>query len=287
MDRRSYRGVLGRWSAEWRARHQYFIRSALTPDHDAQGHYHDTKVDPPRGVSHVPLIQCVFFAWGEQCSSVHLRPTGDAGADRQAHAWICRLVTRQKWARSDQRHVSHEHVDQLRELVEAGASQEPAHPRFPFVFRNRLAQLIEGWPQRAKLVDHKGPSPCPQTLLPEHDWPTDIDERKPAGEEQEWRAENKDNCGGDEIDGIFPFEVRGHYRGCHDTSGRLLDTRCKPIVECGQTNKLGDEVERNFTLGADALDLPQRLLRQQILVAANHDPVGVHAMLGEFVNDRL
>jgi hypothetical protein len=40
-------------------------------------------------------------------------------------------------------------------------------------------------------------------------------------------------------------------------------------------------------VGADALDLPQRLLRQKVLVAADHDPVGVHAMLGKFVDDRL
>jgi Methyltransferase FkbM domain len=68
-------------------------------------------------------------------------------------------------------------------------------------------------------------------LLPEHNRPTDIDECKPAGDDQEWRADNKDNGRGDEIDDIFPFKVRRHYRGRRHADGRLLDSCCGPIVE--------------------------------------------------------
>ena len=101
---------------------QRVIRPALAPDHHARRHQDDAEIKPQGGVAQVPLVKRILLARCEQRPPVDLRPAGDAGADQQTHAGIGGLIARQQRPRADQRHVAHQHVEQLRQLVKAAAA---------------------------------------------------------------------------------------------------------------------------------------------------------------------
>src|SRR5690606_39442133 len=72
--------------------------------------------------------------------AVDLRPAGDAGlhamtpeivADRVLVEQAAGFRRRCMGARPDDGHVSGQHVEELRQLVEAGPAQEGAQPRYP------------------------------------------------------------------------------------------------------------------------------------------------------------
>src|SRR5690606_6255826 len=115
-------------------------------------HQDDPQVEPGRPVLHV--VQVVLHAAGHlldrigfTAQAVHLGPAGDPGLDPVAlhvavHQGLVLLVVRDRvWPRADDGHRALQHVDELRQLVQAGAAQECPERRDP---RVTLAGLGNG-----------------------------------------------------------------------------------------------------------------------------------------------
>src|SRR5437773_5223899 len=83
----------------------------------------------------VQVVLEPFTQTGVAAPAVDLRPTGDAGFDAVTRHVIGNCLAeltdehRPLRARTDQTHVAAHDVDELRQLVDAGAAQERAKPR--------------------------------------------------------------------------------------------------------------------------------------------------------------
>src|SRR3546814_7673575 len=111
----------------------------------------DSEVERERPVLDVEKVVLdapldLFHGVGLSAPAVHLRPAGDArlhpvarrvGVDGFLVEPPGGLGGGRVRARPDQRHVASEHVDELRQLVEAGSSQEAPDPRHPGVVAPR------------------------------------------------------------------------------------------------------------------------------------------------------
>src|SRR5271165_4082467 len=73
------------------------------------------------------------------------------------------------WPRPDQAHFTQQHVDQLRDLIEAKLANEPAYPGYARVLIGRPGLIRWRWlmPHRAKFHDLKAPSMQTDARLPE------------------------------------------------------------------------------------------------------------------------
>ena len=94
------------------------------------------------------VIQIVFDARvqiGIAAPAVHLRPAGNPGLDHMFFHVIRHLILkhfhkiRTLRARADNGHIAQQHIDQLRQLVQAGFPQKGAKPWLR-VFRRDCAQ---------------------------------------------------------------------------------------------------------------------------------------------------
>ena len=92
-----------------------------------QRHKEDLDVKPETAVVNIPHIEGEFFLPGERVAAVHLRPAGDAGAHFMSAClfWgVAVEVLHQQRAWTHQAHVTFEHVEELRQLIQAGGAQE-------------------------------------------------------------------------------------------------------------------------------------------------------------------
>ncbi len=112
-----------------------------TGQHRAQCNF---QIEPYRPM--LDVIQIVFDApiqVGVSAPTVHLSPAGDAGLDHVLFHVIRHLILeyfdkiRALRPRPDQGHVALKHIDQLRQFVKAGFTQETAKPGSPFFARLR------------------------------------------------------------------------------------------------------------------------------------------------------
>src|SRR6185312_17515002 len=89
---------------------------------------------------------------GLAAEAVDLRPTGDAGLDAMAaeiavdDLGILLVMGDRMRAGPDQRHVSPEHIEELRQLVEAGPPEQPADPGHPWIVAPGLRHRRIGTP---------------------------------------------------------------------------------------------------------------------------------------------
>src|SRR5687768_4212204 len=115
---------------------------ALSAYHDPERPEHDLEVASQRpGLDVVPLEADDLFEVGDQVSSVHLPRAREPWYDAQSHEMAALIVAdlaRQRRAWADERHVSSEHVEQLRQLIEAEPAQKATDPR-----DSRIASKLE------------------------------------------------------------------------------------------------------------------------------------------------
>src|SRR3712207_5133321 len=102
--------------------------------------------------------------------------------------------------RSDDAHLAPKHVQQLGQLIDVGASQEPAEPRDPRIVGGRPLRLAAGVdPHRAELVHDEGSSSLTDSQLPEEDGTAVAFDRQGC-EAEDGQREESDDSGDREVD---------------------------------------------------------------------------------------
>ena len=87
----------------------------------------DLCIQPHAGMINIPQVQLDFVLMGQGAAAMRLGPARQAGFDGTALALTRRpqlILPRQQGARSDQRHISEKHVEQLRQFIETELPQE-------------------------------------------------------------------------------------------------------------------------------------------------------------------
>src|SRR5450631_508869 len=160
------------------------VRTA-TSQHGAGGLPQDHEVNSRRPVLHVVEVEAHGLFPRQIRATADLPKTGHARPHEQAPPHIVPglLDTGRQRARADKRHLTEQHVHQLRKLVEGVAPQEPAHRCHPIidgVFREHATRLVAirrnqciecvicALPHRAELVNREERTATARPLLPEH-----------------------------------------------------------------------------------------------------------------------
>src|SRR6266702_8498702 len=153
----------------WRSTRWTPRASVRVAAHEAfpESQANDLDVEPEAPVLHVVQIELdaahhLFDAVGFAAIAVDLRPPGDARLDPVAvhvalHQILVDVVVFERMrTRTHHRHLAAQHVDELRQLVEAGAPQERADrgdARVAARGLGDLAGLFLVHPHRTELVD--------------------------------------------------------------------------------------------------------------------------------------
>ncbi len=119
----------------------------------------DLEVQPQRAVIDVPHVQREFLLPGERVAPVDLRPTGDPGPHLVTAGLLRRVagqVLHQQRARADQAHVTFEHVEKLRQLIEAKTAQKAPESCKPLRVREQGALRVAGVGHGAEFVEGEG-----------------------------------------------------------------------------------------------------------------------------------
>src|SRR5574340_1037258 len=126
------------------------LRRSRSPDDRGDGLTENLKIQRQRPMLDVFQVQLHPFFERQGTPSIDLPKTGQAGPDAESPAVpICAEfleITNGERAGSDQTHIPFEHVDELRQFVEAGLSEEPSDGRDPRVmryFKGRSLHLIQ------------------------------------------------------------------------------------------------------------------------------------------------
>ena len=109
----------------------------------SQCQQYNAQVEPGRDVANVPFVEGAFFLRCYQLATIDLRPSRDAGADREALAGICRLIVRQKGSRPDERHVADKNIEQLGKFIEVALAQNKSESGYPPMVWDGVAMPIE------------------------------------------------------------------------------------------------------------------------------------------------
>ena len=118
----------------------------------------------------VPDIEGELLVPRERVASVHLCPSGDSRPNVvAAHLLGCvpREVVHQERTRAYEAHVSSQHVDQLGELVEAGAPQEATDGGQPRLVGEQVAVGVALVDHGAELQHAERTTTAPRSLLTE------------------------------------------------------------------------------------------------------------------------
>ena len=96
--------------------------NSITQENHLHGAQYNFKVQYKRCILSVPDIKNAFVGRRNDPPSIYLCPTSYAGSHGQASSIIWRLIARQQRTRTDKRHVSDQHVIELRQLIKPGTS---------------------------------------------------------------------------------------------------------------------------------------------------------------------
>src|SRR4051794_5388627 len=130
----------------------YFCHRSVgagAPDHGAEGGDQDRQVHRKRPVLDIEEVLADGLLPRQVRAPVDLPTAGDPRLDQQPAVYvrlILRDLVRERWARTNERHVSTDDIDQLRELVERPLSQEPTDrgdPRVVADLEHRAVALVE------------------------------------------------------------------------------------------------------------------------------------------------
>src|ERR1051326_8662694 len=108
--------------------------------HRRYGARQDAKIETERPVLDVVAVEAHdFLEVDDVASTAHLPEAGEAGLHGKP-AKMMRLVIGEvgleEWSGADERHVSHQHVVELRKLVEAPPANDSAESRDAWIGRN-------------------------------------------------------------------------------------------------------------------------------------------------------
>src|SRR5260221_304807 len=116
---------------------------------------------------HIPDVELDPLLPRDPGAAVNLRPAGDTRPEVEAPALARRVeldLGRQGRARPDDPHLSPQDVEQVRQLIEGEAAQEPADARDPWVCGRHSGADADGVgtlahrPQLEELEDHSVPA---------------------------------------------------------------------------------------------------------------------------------
>src|ERR1700730_11564945 len=117
----------------------------LAHEDGARCTHEDFDVEPGRPRLGVSQIQPDHFIEFEAASAVNLPQPSDSWLDFQYPATVPRLVSHyfvgNCRARADQRHVPFEHIQKLRQFIEAGSPQQPPRSRHPLIISKLVYSL--------------------------------------------------------------------------------------------------------------------------------------------------
>ena len=150
---------------------------AFALDDFEQGAQQDAQVEPEAQVVDVPDVEGELFFPTDGVTAVDLGPAGDAGPDGvAAHLFggveLEVLHEQRPWA--DEAHLALEHVDQLGQLVEAGAAQEAAKAGQALRVGQQLAAGVARVGHGAEFEDVEGPAVASRPWLAEQDGPAQL-----------------------------------------------------------------------------------------------------------------
>ena len=115
-------------------------------------------------------------------------------------------------ARADERHLPHEHVGELRQLVEARAPQPPPAARDPRVVRDDPVGIGEAHPpplldrvldHRPELEEPELPPAPPDALLDEEDGATGLQQDPDRDRREERREDDQQERGAEAVEEPF------------------------------------------------------------------------------------
>src|SRR5262245_29626724 len=148
MTRKGRLSIAELAAAAGEARHRRVSRAvdAFCAQYAQQRERDDPEVQPERAVVDVPDVEPESVLPGLVVAPVDLCPAGDPGANLVAARLLGRVqgqILDEQRPRADDAHVPAHDVPQLRQLVEAGASQKPAEPRQPLGIGKRPALRVD------------------------------------------------------------------------------------------------------------------------------------------------
>ncbi len=184
-------------------------KGATALHHREHGLPDDQSVERERPLLDVAQVETDRLIPVQVGAAVDLPEAGQAGLHEQPPpclALVAPVGDRQRTG-ADERHLTAQHVDQLRELVERRAAQPPPDPRDPRIggdleqFPGPVpVQRVETGPQRLGAADHRAELPHPE-LAPVPPGPGLAEDRRPgAGEPDGQPDSDQQRQEGDQCD---------------------------------------------------------------------------------------
>src|SRR5512139_694320 len=179
------------------------LAHALSPQHHLRGLEQDHEIEKQAVILDVievelQLVHRVFISCAIRVA--HLRPAGDAGFDRVAHPvignFLCQVLHEigALWAWADEAHVAEEHVENLRQFVDAGASDEAPGERHAAVIlpcSERLAVFFGVDAHAAEFEDGEIAAPLADALLAVQHGAGAFQLDEQGGHSHEWQADDQ------------------------------------------------------------------------------------------------
>ena len=196
-----------------------------------------------------------------------------------------------QWTRPDQRHLPHEHVEELRQLVERGTPQKAADPGDPWVALDleqtaaRLVAVGQGVllsvgvdDHRAELVDIEDRISAADPTLSEEDRAGRVKPDRQGDDRHQRRQQNQNQPGRHQIEAALdPPGRSGEPVALHAEQGRPLD-----FVELvGRADRL-EESRQDAHSDSQALKDADHVQQAKVGIAvARRDQSAIDAVLGE------
>ncbi len=141
-----------------------------------QRHKEDLDIQPESTVIHIPDVELEFLFPRERVAAVHLRPAGDAGAHFVAACLFRRVtleVLHQQRARTHQAHIAFKHIEEFRQLIQAGGAQEAPEAGEALLVGQQLTIGVAQVAHAAELVEPEEPTMQAWALLAEDHRPAE------------------------------------------------------------------------------------------------------------------
>ena len=150
---------------------------------------------------HIPHIQLEFLLPADGIASMALRPSGDSRADLMSPGlfWTVKgQILRQEGSRSDQGHITFQHVDELREFVNRSRTDKLPDPGQPLLIRQQITIRIPLIRHGLELDDMENPGILSGTGLQKESSGALIGEMEPKRNQEEKPSDQEKGGQGDQ-----------------------------------------------------------------------------------------
>jgi hypothetical protein len=148
------------------------LADPFTPEDLPDGIKEDAYIEHEGPVIDIPDIQPEFIVPTQGVPPIHLRPAG--------HPWqhmvpsslfgsVAIQVLHQEWTGTNQAHLSFQHIEELREFIEARGAQEPPQSGDALSVREKVALLVAGLFHRPEFIQLERHPFETRARLPEKD----------------------------------------------------------------------------------------------------------------------